>query len=177
MSYMNAVALPWEWVLLGGGIGGAVNALLSNNLSLLPALTLDRHGPTGTRVVRVGSLASSTVGAAAAAGVFWALRGLVDLDVALSSQVVLPLLVSSFFVGFVSARGLTSEADKALLRLAVRNAATSPAAHPQIAEAIEHAPPYAVYKLALDLVPRRRSRHTSQLHLPRGLEKAEPQRL
>ena len=111
MSYMNAVALPWEWVLLGGGLGGMVNAVLSNNLALLPAVTLDRRGVAGTRIVRVGLLASSAAGAAAAAGVLWALRGLVDLDVALDSEIVLPLLASSLFVGFVSARGLTNEAD------------------------------------------------------------------
>ena len=177
MSYMNAVALPWEWVLLGGGLGGAVNAVLSNNVSLLPALTLDRHGAAGTRVVRVGSLASTAAGAVAAAGVLWALRGLLNLDVTLDSQVVGPLLASSLFVGFVSARGLTNEADKALLRVAVRNAASSPAAHPEIAEAIDHASPYTVYQLALDLVPRRRSKPTRPIQVGRGFNKAEPQRL
>jgi hypothetical protein len=89
----------------------------------------------------------------------------------------LGLLAASFYGGFVTARVLTSEVDKVLLRLAVRSAAAAPAAHPEIAEAIDHAPPYAVYKMAVDLAPRRRHLPPGRIHVSSGFEEAQPHRL
>ena len=52
-------ALPWDWVLLGGGLGGALNAAFSSNLRLLPSWSLDSRSIGVSRVVRVGLLVSS----------------------------------------------------------------------------------------------------------------------
>jgi len=45
------------------------------------------------------------------------------------------------FVAFVSARSATNEVDKRVLRKAVFKAASAPAAHPDIVDEMELAPP------------------------------------
>ncbi len=178
MSYLNALsALPWDWVLLGGGLGGALNAAFSSNLRLLPSWSPDARGIGASHVIRVGLLASSAVGASAAAGLLLALRGMTEFDGLRVDEVPFRLVISSFFVGFVTARGVTSEVDKILLRLAVRNAAAAPAAHPEVALAIDHAPPYAVYNMAVELMPRRRSSPPGRIHVTTAFDKVQAQRL
>lgn len=177
MSLFIAVAaLPWEWVSCGGGLGGALNAAISSNLRPFPSWsrTLDgyRFGP----MTRVGLLASAAVGAAASVGLLWALQGMANFSALDGHGIPLRLLGASVFVGFITARGLTSEVDKVLLRLAVRNAAAAPAAHPQVARAIDHAPPYTVYKLAAELAPRRRPHPPGALQASSGFDKAHPHR-
>ncbi len=166
MSNMYAVAtLPLEWVFIGGGLGGALNAALSSNLRLLPRWAQDaRIGVS--HVVRVGLLVSSAVGATASVALLWVIWGIADLDVR-TGAVPLRLIAASLFVGFMTARGLTSEVDKMLLRLAVRSAAAAPAAHPHIAQALDHAPPYTVYQIAVELTPRGRSTPPGQVHVSR----------
>jgi hypothetical protein len=129
------------------------------------------------RVLRVGLLVSSVVGAVASLGLLWALRGMADFDAVRADEVPVRLIAASLFVGFVTARGLTSEVDKFLLRLAVRNAAAAPAAHPEVAEALDHAPPYAAYRIAVDLMPRRRMPPPGRIHVATGFDKVQPQRL
>jgi len=176
MSYTEALAaLPWDWILLGGALGGALNAASSSNLRLFPAWSLDRRGIGTSHVVRVGLLVSSAAGALGSAGV-WAVGGMATLSIR-GDDLPFRLLVASLLVGFVTARGLTSEVDKVLLRLAVRSAAAAPAVHPEIAEAIDHAPPYAVYKMAADLAPRRRHFPPGRIHVGSGFEEAHPHRL
>ena len=51
-------SLLWFVALLIGGIGGALNAVLSDHARLLPSIvTLT---PGGTRVVRIGIVATSS---------------------------------------------------------------------------------------------------------------------
>ena len=169
-------AMPWAWILPSGALGGALNAAFSSNLRLLPSWSLDARGVGISRVIRVGLLVSSTVGAVASVGLLYALPGVDTLDLR-PGEVPFRLVMAGLFVGFVTARGLTSEVDKLLLRLAVRNAAAAPAAHPEIAQAIDHAPPYAVYRMAVDLAPRRRRSPPGRLHVGPGFEKAHPQRM
>ena len=81
MSYLNALStLPWDWVLLGGGLGGALNAVSSSNLRLFPAWARDTRGVNGGRVIRVGLLVSSTVGAATSLGLIWSLREMATFE-------------------------------------------------------------------------------------------------
>jgi hypothetical protein len=55
----------------------------------------------------------------------------------------------------VSARWVTNEVDKLVLRKAVFKAASAPAAHPDTVDQMALAPPYALYTLADRLLPRR----------------------
>jgi hypothetical protein len=86
-------------------------------------------------------------------------------------------VVSAYFlVGFLTCRAVSNELDKALLRSAVRSAAVAPAAHPDVAKALERVPPYAVYELANTLAPRYRLPPGLRLP-PVALHRAHPQRL
>ena len=149
------VNMPWNMVLLGGGLGGLMNAALSSNLRLMPSLAAALLPGDTRRLLRVGLLANLVASGGTVAGLAWTLSRL--LDVRLSSLPSEQILLGGVLVGFLVARGLTSEVDKGVLRLAVRTAASAPAAHPEVAKAIEHAPPYAVYQITTTLVPRRRA--------------------
>ncbi len=174
--FIALAALPWDWVSFGGGLGGALNAATSSNLRPFPSWSVPLDGYRFGWVTRVGLLASAAVGAAASVGVLWALQDMADVNALRDHGLPLRLVGASAFVGFITARGLTSEVDKVLLRLAVQKAASAPAAHPQIAQAIDHAPPYAVYELAAELAPRRRPRPPGALHAAHSFDKAHPQR-
>lgn len=176
LPYPAAAALPWEWVCAGGTLGGFLNAALSGSFSLLPSWS--RTDPNGTLgpVTRLGLLVNATIGALASAGLLLALRGMLDFDEMLDG-VSLRLLAWSLFVGFFTTRGLTSEVDKVLLRRAARNAAAAPAAHPDVADAFDRAPAHAVYLMAVNLLPRRRSCPPGRVDLRPPLVKVHPQRL
>lgn len=169
MSEMSALDnLPWSWFLFGGGLGGVISAVSVNNLRLLPSLATD-EGPTGVghrRVMRIGLLLSAAVGALAPALVVAANADLLDIQAVTAESGFLKVIFSSLLLGFVLARGLAAEIDKGVLRSAVRTAASAPAAHPEVARAIEYAPPYAVYQIASTLVPRRRSFPLSPISTP-----------
>lgn len=151
----NVVALPWDAVLLSGTIGGVTNAALSSNLRILPSLTPALLPGDARRLLRVGLLVNLAASSGAVAGLAWVLVNVLDVDVLhLTTGYI---LAGGSLAGFLIARGLTNEVDKGVLRLAVRTAASAPAAHPEVARAIEHAPPYAVYQITTTLVPRRRA--------------------
>jgi len=63
--------------------------------------------------------------------------------------------LSDLFISFVSARWVTNEVDKLVLRKAVFKAASAPAAHPDTVDQMALAPPYTLYTLAERLQPRR----------------------
>lgn len=174
---MTMAGLPWDWVVIGGGLGGTLSAAISSNLNPFPswlrALDGGRFGP----VTRIGLLVSSAVGAASSLGLLLALQGAADFDDVAAGRVPRRLLAFSLVVGFLAARGLTNEVDKVLLRLAVLDAATAPAAHPAVAHALDSAPPYAVYKMAAGLKPRRSATPPGRIHVSSGFDDAHPQRL
>jgi hypothetical protein len=123
-----------SWVItLGGSIGGALNAVLSDRSPVLPSVV--KLSPGHTRVLRVG-VAGIDLNAEGGSGLF--LLGLCDS-----------------FVAFVSARWATNEVDKLVLRKAVFKAASAPAAHPDLVGEMELAPPYMLYTLVDRLLPRR----------------------
>ena len=65
-------SLLWFVALVIGGVGGALNALLSDHARLLPSIiTLT---PGGTRVVRIGIVGNILTGAAVTPCLFWAMQ-------------------------------------------------------------------------------------------------------
>jgi hypothetical protein len=143
----------WLVTLLIGGAGGALNALLSDRARLWPSvLTLT---PGGTRVVRIGIVGNILTGAAAAVCIYWAIQAAGSTLIAKGGLGLLLLGCSNLFIAFVTARWVTNEVDKAVLRQAVFKAASAPAAHPDTVGEMELAPPYTIYTLVDRLMPRR----------------------
>jgi hypothetical protein len=144
------------WVItLGGcigGIGGALNAALSDRAPVLPSVVT--LSPGQTRVLRVGVAGNIVTGAAAALSLCWVVQlAGINLDTTDASGLLLG--ICDLFVAFVSARWATNEVDKLVLRKAVFKAASAPAAHPDLVGEMEQATPYTLYTLVDRLLPRR----------------------
>jgi len=151
------------WVLLfivclAGGIGGVVNALMTDNGFALPqAVQID----DGVSVLRPGFLGNVLIGAIAA-GVSWGLYGplggytVFGTPAALqqnhpeSISLSLSSLVGAVLVGVGGARWLTNEVDKSLLRAAATKAAGSQGT-PSASQRIAMAPPMRAFEIAKDL--------------------------
>jgi hypothetical protein len=143
----------WLVSLIVGGIGGALNAVLSDCAHVLPSLV--RLSPGRTRIVRVGILGSVVMGAVTATFLSWAVHT-AGASLRPTSEFGLVLLgFCNLFIAFVSSRWLTNEVDKLVLRKAVFKAASAPAAHPDVVDEMETAPPYTLYTLVDRLLPRR----------------------
>lgn len=143
----------WFLALVIGGVGGGLNAVLSDHARLLPSVVT--LSPGGTRVVRVGIVGNILTGVTVALLLFWAIQA---AGSTLNANGGLGLVLLGFidlFISFVSARWVTNEVDKLVLRKAVFKAASAPAAHPDTVDQMELAPPYALYTLADRLLPRR----------------------
>jgi hypothetical protein len=142
-----------SWIVTLGGIGGALNAVLSDRARVLPSfVTLS---PGRTRVLRFGVAGNVITGAAAALSLSWIVK-IAGTNLTAEGGLGLLLLgLCALFVAFVSARWATNEVDKLLLRKAVFKAASAPAAHPDVVGEMEMAPPYAIYALVDRLLPRR----------------------
>lgn len=106
------------WVLLGivfgaGGVGGVVNALITENGFVLPR----REWVNGVAVLRPGFLLNVFVGGVAGA-VSWGLYGpfasrhVIGGPEAGDLGLTLAALVGAVLVGVAGARWLTSEADR-----------------------------------------------------------------
>jgi hypothetical protein len=134
-------------VLVAGAVGGAVNALMTDNGFLRPKMEkVDEK----TGIFRPGYLGNVLVGAVAAV-VSWGLYGplspyyIIGTDQALAANALpeavgltLASLVGAIMIGIGGARWLTSEVDKNLLRATASQAAAakpSAAASKQIAMA------------------------------------------
>ena len=136
-----------------GGLGGALNAVLSDHTRLFPSVvTLT---PGGTRVIRIGIAGNILTGAVVTVCLFWAMQTAGSTLNANGSLGFLLLGLIDLFISFVSARWVTNEVDKLVLRKAVFKAASAPAAHPDTVDQMAVAPPYALYTLADRLLPRR----------------------
>lgn len=149
------LAIPVSWIvaLVIGGAGGCLNAVLSDHACVLPSLVT--LSPGGTRVVRIGIIGNVLVGAVAAACVILALQAAGSTLTANGNVGLLLLACSDFFVAFVSARWVTNEVDKQVLRKAICKAVSAPAAHPDTIGDMEVAAPYAIYTIVDRLLPRR----------------------
>lgn len=136
-----------------GGSGGALNAVLADCAHVLPSLVT--LSPGRTRIVRVGILGSIGTGVATAVCLSWVIQiAGASLDATSGLGLVL-LSLCDLFIAFVSARWLTNEVDKLVLRQAVFKAASAPAAHPDVVGEMETVPPYTLYTLVDRLLPRR----------------------
>jgi len=134
----------WLVSLIVGGTGGALNAVLSDCAHVMPSLVT--LSPGRTRVVRVGILGNI------AAGVATAVLLLRVIEIA-GARFTATTGVGLVLFAFVSARWLTHEVDKLVLRKAVFKAASAPAAHPDVVDEMETAPPYTLYTLVDRLLP------------------------
>ena len=118
-----SVAFALMIVFAAGCVGGAVNALLSDNGFVLPR----PETTSGMRIVRPGFLGNMLVGGVAAA-ISWGLYGPfaasfiaggpVPLPGAPAIGVTLSALVGAALIGVAGARWLSNEVDKRLLRAA-----------------------------------------------------------
>jgi len=143
----------WLVALVLGGAGGALNAVLSDHARLLPSVVT--LSPGGTRVVRIGIVGNILTGALSAVGLYWTIQA-AGSTLSANGGVGLALLgCCNLFIAFVSARWVTNEVDKRVLRKAVFKAASAPAAHPDMVGEMELAPTYTLYTLVDRLLPRR----------------------
>lgn len=118
-------------VVVAGAIGGAVNAMLSDNGFIFPKAETT---VTGATVMRPGFLGNILTGSVAAV-VSWGLYGPLSNQMIVGSSVTttgspltgtgltLASLVGAVIVGVGGARWLTSEVDKSLLKAAAVEAA------------------------------------------------------
>lgn len=128
MSFWMIVSV----VCIAGGIGGVVNALMTDNGFILPSVV---NIDSGAKVVRPGCLKNIIIGAIAA-GISWGLYGplanyfVVGTKEALTQNpttgygLTLGSIVGAVLVGIAGARWLTNEVDKRLLRAAAIQAAS-----------------------------------------------------
>src|SRR5262245_43605740 len=123
------MCILWAFVLVFGAglLGGAVNALLSDNGFLLPK----KEDNGGSTILRPGFLGNMLVGGVAAV-ISWGLYGpAADIPLILfgkttttpSGGLTVAGLVGAILVGVAGARWLTNEIDKKLLRGAAMHAA------------------------------------------------------
>ena len=125
------------WILLlivcaAGGIGGIVNALMTDNGFVLPCV---EEVGGGAKIVRPGALVNIFIGAVAA-GVSWGLygplasyviagtQGVLNQNPTIGVGLTLASLVGAVLIGIGGARWLTNEVDKNLLRAAASQAAS-----------------------------------------------------
>jgi hypothetical protein len=144
------------WLLLlglaaSGAIGGAINAIISDNGFILPKTTQGTDG----KILRPGFLGNLLLGAVGAV-VSWGLYGpfaaLAILGNVPKSQTVevyvtLAGFVGAALVGAAGARWWTNEIDKKLLQAAASKAAAKPGTD-RIAEQIRFASPAEALQLA-----------------------------
>ncbi|MBN2086456.1 MAG: hypothetical protein JW748_14650 [Anaerolineales bacterium] len=121
-------------VLIAGGVGGAVNALMTDNGFLRPKM---EKVDDKTSIFRPGYLGNVLIGAIAAV-ISWGLYGplspyyIIGTEQALAVHALpeavgltLASLVGAILIGIGGARWLTGEVDKNLLRAAAARAAAS----------------------------------------------------
>ena len=103
-------SLLWLVALVIGGVGGALNAVLTDHARLLPSIvTLT---PGGTRVVRIGIVGNILTGMIVTLWLFWAIQAAGSTLNANGSLGLVLLGLSDLFISFVSARWVTNEVDK-----------------------------------------------------------------
>jgi hypothetical protein len=138
-----------------GAAGGALNAMVSDNRRLLPAvIRMPQHSPR-KRLIRVGLGANVVVAALASGASFTTLAWFGCAPTLGAADRLVPIGLIAAFIGFIAARCVTNEVDKSMLHCATWSAAAAPAAHPDTVREIRTARPYDVYCVAEELMPRR----------------------
>jgi hypothetical protein len=127
MTFWLILVVVW----VAGGVGGAINALMTDNGFVLPKSAATDDG----RILRPGFLGNILIGGVAAL-ISWGLYGpfaahpLIGASAVASSEPVMLSLsgfVGAVLVGVGGARWLTNEVDKTLLRAAASQAAAGSA--------------------------------------------------
>jgi len=150
------------WILLlivcgAGGVGGIVNALMSDNQGFVLPQTAE-VAANQPRIFRPGFLGNIFIGAIAA-GISWGLYGPFAASVvfgaapagdAPAAALTLSSLVGAVLIGIGGARWLTNEVDKSVLRAAATNAAGK-TANAAVAQQIALAPPSEALRLAAEM--------------------------
>ncbi|HEY3382566.1 MAG TPA: hypothetical protein VGK32_12400 [Vicinamibacterales bacterium] len=146
---MEPVFVPMQWMVAVAAAGGVLNAVVSHDVHLWPAMTTDIPG---VRIARPGLLLCGAVGALPGALLALAVP---LLPASGAWPVRLPILLGAVVsFGFIAARWLTNETDKRLLKAALCTACEAPAALPDAIHAIRAARPRVAYELACRLRPR-----------------------
>ncbi len=144
------------YVAIAGGIGGVLNALMTDKGFRLPSMVV----VDANTILQPGWIGNVVIGAIAAV-ISWGLYGpLASYTIAGTTQAItsaanspekiglaLSSLVGAVLVGVAGARWLTNEVDKNLLRAAASKAADAPGS-PTVARQIALAPPREALKLA-----------------------------
>lgn len=139
-------------VIVAGALGGVVNAILSDNSFILPAI---EQGSSGTTVWRPGILGNALVSATAAL-ISWGLYGpdatlnlFKTFEPSFTPNFSISALVGAVLVGMGGARWLTAEVDKKLLRGAAISAAKKDV-NQTLAAKLAVAPPVQAFVAARD---------------------------
>jgi hypothetical protein len=135
-----------------GGLGGVMNATLTDNLSFWPCFA--PSASRARRVIRVGLAGNVTLGAVASGACVWALAGLGSFVPDPNGGQLLAVLGTSLVIGFGAGRLATNAADLWLLHQAVCRASAAPAAPPDTVRAMETAHPWTIYAATDALMPR-----------------------
>lgn len=151
---MELTESAWVWVACFGGAGGALSAWLAARGSQLVPTGLRQRAPMVV-LWRLGHLlVAAAVAAGTSAATAWMVGSIAPPAPWVETRAFSAAL-AFFWIGFVTAGWLAAERDKRVLRRAVCSAATAPAAHPDLVEALAHASPDAVYEAVQALMPRR----------------------
>jgi hypothetical protein len=144
MTFFLILVVVW----VAGGIGGAINALMSDNGFVLPKAADTTDG----RILRPGFLGNVLIGGVAAV-ISWGLYGPFAAYPLIggslppgSASVMLSLsaFVGAVLVGVGGARWLTNEVDKTLLRAAASQAAAGAADSDKAAKILTASPAQAL---------------------------------
>lgn len=121
------IITPFFLILLAGGIGGAVNALMTDNGFIMPKPI--KNEDNYTTIVKLGFIGNIFVGAVSSV-VSWGLYGSMasmNILAEYSADAVAPLTFSSLagaiLVGTSGAKWITTEVDKNLFKVAAVEAA------------------------------------------------------
>jgi hypothetical protein len=134
-------------VFVAGGVGGVINALMTDNGFVLPKSAVTNDG----RILRPGFLGNILIGGIAL--ISWGLYGpfaaypLIGTSGAASSEQVtlsLSAFVGAVLVGVGGARWLTNEVDKTMLRAAASQAAAGAADRDKAAKILIASPAQAL---------------------------------
>jgi hypothetical protein len=140
-------------LLILGAAGGALNLVVARQFQWLPSAR--RFLPGKAPILGLGLVGSVAVGAAATAVAWvWPL-GTACAQIARGETGVLLASIGHVLIGFVAVRWVNAERARAILRRAVYQAATAPAAHPDMVRSIAVASPDAIYDAVDALTPRR----------------------
>jgi hypothetical protein len=126
---MESAMCGWEsalLALLAGGLGGVVNALMSDNGFALPQNTPSAAGGVVWRPGIVGNVVIGAVAALVSWGLYGSGAGMPIIS-ALKVDLTWAGFAGGVLVGIGGSRWLTAEVDKTLLKNAASAAASKPA--------------------------------------------------